>query len=239
MSEDLCFLSAVELRGRACRSQRDLDRHPRGERDPPLLQFVRDRGRVVTRLQARVDREGSRSRGPGGALLNYRDAKRERAAIKSAFGYFLPDTVVEQLARNVGPVTANNQLVYGACLATDAEQYTALAEKMDPTELGRLMNEYYKGLFESVSQRGGIVSDVIGDAMLAIWASSSADPSLRRQACDAALDAARATGKRVDATTCACLPGRRAPLEHPPSGGRREPRTGTPLRTRGIARTVP
>jgi adenylate cyclase len=128
----------------------------------------------------------------GGALLNYRDARRERVLIKQAFGYFLPEGVVDQLIQSVGPISSTNQVVHGACLATDAEQYTRLAEKMEPAALGQLMNDYYQTLFEPVERQGGVVSDVVGDAMLAIWAAASSDISLRRRACEAALDMTKA-----------------------------------------------
>ncbi len=124
----------------------------------------------------------------GGALLNYREARRERKLIKQAFGYFLPDNIVDQLAENVGAINSTDQLVYGACLATDVEKYTALAETMGPRELGLLMNEYYAQLSEPVERLGGVVNEIVGDAMLAIWAASSSQPSVRRRACEAALD---------------------------------------------------
>jgi adenylate cyclase len=128
----------------------------------------------------------------GGVLLNHRDVRREREAIKRAFGYFLPNAVVDRLADQMGHVTATGQLVHGTCLATDAEQYTSLAEKMDPASLAAYMNKYYAKLFEAVARRGGIVSDVVGDAMIAIWAATSSDAVLRRQACVAALEMASA-----------------------------------------------
>jgi adenylate cyclase len=124
----------------------------------------------------------------GGVLLNYRDARRERKLIKQAFGYYLPDKVVDQLVESVGPISSADQLVYGACLATDVEKYTTLAETMSPRELGQLMNEYYAELFKPVERLGGVVNEVVGDAMLAIWAAPSSQASVRRQACEAALD---------------------------------------------------
>ena len=127
-----------------------------------------------------------------GVLLNHRDARRERETIKRAFGYFLPNAVVDRLADQMGPVGATGQLVHGTCLATDAEHYTSLAERMDPATLAAYMNRYYAQLFEPVARRGGIVSDVVGDSMVAIWASASSDATLRRDACIAALEMARA-----------------------------------------------
>lgn len=128
----------------------------------------------------------------GAIILKYYEAKRERQQLKEAFGYFLPERVVNDIARNAGVMEFNNQLVYGACLATDAEKYTALAEKLKPRQLGQLMNEYYAVLFEPVRQHNGTVSDVVGDAMLAIWAKTSANADLRREACQACLDIAAA-----------------------------------------------
>ena len=136
----------------------------------------------------------------GGVLLSYRDARRERKLIKQAFGYFLPDKIVDQLAKSVGPISSADQLVYGACLATDVEKYTALAEAMSPRELGRLMNEYYAELFKPVERLGGFVDDVVADAMLAIWAASSTQISVRRQACQAALDIVEALDRFNQAT---------------------------------------
>ena len=124
-------------------------------------------------------------------LLGYRQSRKESAVLKTAFGKFIPEKVVNEIIRST-KVSSSSQLVYGICLATDADQYTALAESMEPRQLGSLMNEYYATLFEPVSRHGGIVSDVVGDAMLAIWTASTTDPAslsaLRIQACRACLD---------------------------------------------------
>jgi len=122
-----------------------------------------------------------------GLMLSYRETRRERELIKQAFGYFLPRSVVDQLARNLGPLTVN-RVMYGACLATDVEKYTTLAESMNPDALGKLMNAYYAELFGPVERLGGVVDDIVGDAMVAIWAATSADANLRDNACQAALE---------------------------------------------------
>ena len=46
-------------------------------------------------------------------------------------------------------------------------------------------------LFEPVRAHRGVVSDVVGDAMLAIWSASGNDSTLRAHACRAALEIAR------------------------------------------------
>ena len=122
------------------------------------------------------------------ALWKHRDTRREREHLSTALAHYLPPKIAEELAREIGDVRATDQLVYGTCLSTDAHQYTALSETMEPAELGALMNRYYAVLFEPVKRHGGLVQDVVGDSMLAVWATTEPDLSLRHRACLAALD---------------------------------------------------
>jgi adenylate cyclase len=141
-------------------------------------------------------------------LWHYLDTNRERRFIRKAFGYYLPDRVVDELARNLTDVRASNRTVYGACLATDAEKYTALAETMKPEQLGALMNRYYEAVFRPVRDRHGYVSDVIGDSMLAIWAEARSAGEPRAQACRAALDIVRAVDRFNRTSGAPALPTR-------------------------------
>jgi adenylate cyclase len=123
----------------------------------------------------------------GTVACRYCLATKERERIRKAFGYFLPNPVIDQLAKNIGDINATSKVVYGICLYTDAQQYAALSETMDPHELSQFMNRYYEKLFLPVKKNGGIVSDVVGDSMMAIWAKSNPDASIRAAACHAAL----------------------------------------------------
>ena len=131
----------------------------------------------------------------GTVLWRYFEVNKERQNIRKAFGYYLPDKVVDQLAKNMAYIKSSSQMVYGTCLFTDAEQYTTLSESMEPEELSSFMNKYYEALFEPVKQHRGVVSDVVGDSMLAIWATAQPDAALRTQACLTALDIAGAVQK--------------------------------------------
>ena len=121
-------------------------------------------------------------------VWNYVDVNKERQNIKKALGYHLPKEVVDQIAKDVVQIETESQVVYGICLFTDVEQYTALSEKLSPAELGRLMNRYYESIFKPVKEQKGYISGVIGDAMLAIWATTSSEASLKKHACLAAIE---------------------------------------------------
>jgi adenylate cyclase len=144
----------------------------------------------------------------GALLWKYCATNRERQNVREAFAYYVPDKVIDQLAKSVANVKTSGQLVYGVCLFTDAAQYASVAEAMEPKELGSFMNTYYATVFEPVRQHGGIVSDVIGDAMMALWATAQPEAALREQACLAALAIARAVERFKQSSGTAPLPTR-------------------------------
>ena len=141
-------------------------------------------------------------------LWRHRDTRREREHLTTALAHYLPPRIAEELAREIGDVRAADQLVFGTCLSTDAHQYTALSETMDPAELGAFMNRYYAVLFEPVKRHGGLVQDVVGDSMLAVWATTEPDLSLRNRACLAALDIVAAVDRFNAASGRLALPTR-------------------------------
>ena len=124
-------------------------------------------------------------------FCKYLKVKKEEKNIRKAFGCYLPDTVVDKLAKDMASLTSNQHMVYGTCLMTDAAFYTSLSETMAPDELARFMNTYFEALFGPVRHHGGVISDVVGDSMLAIWTTTKPDTMLRKRACLAALDIAR------------------------------------------------
>lgn len=127
----------------------------------------------------------------GSVLWKYFDANKERKNIRIAFGYHLPDDVVDRLAKNLKNIESSTRLVHGTCLFTDAEQFTALSEKMEPTALNVFMNKYFEVLFEPVRRHSGIVTDIKGDSILAIWAAAYPESKSGNLACKAALEIIR------------------------------------------------
>jgi adenylate cyclase len=75
-----------------------------------------------------------------------------------------------------------------ACLMTDAERYTTLSESMEPRQIVELINEYYGALFGPISKHGGVVSDVKGDGLLAVWNSDYAGAQFRTRLCMACVE---------------------------------------------------
>jgi adenylate cyclase len=110
-----------------------------------------------------------------GLLWKYRVARRQRETLRDAFMKFVPRQVVDELESNAGRFGLSRESVECACVATDVANFTTLAEAMSSEELADFLNRYFEQLFRPVARHGGFVSDIVGDAMLAIWPQRSAD----------------------------------------------------------------
>jgi len=124
----------------------------------------------------------------GAVTWNVVDLHRQRKHFRRAFEQYLPVDVVNELAENVSGLQVSTRLVNGICLATDAEQYTSLAESLDPKDLAEFMNRYYEAVFDPIKRRGGMVSNVVGDSVLALWLTARDVAASLPNACQAALE---------------------------------------------------
>jgi len=102
-------------------------------------------------------------------LSHYIISHRERSRLHHAFKQYVPEHIATTAAATGFESLKNTQIQFGACLATDAADYTPLSEKLTPTELHDQLNDYFQQIFIPVHEREGMVVDVIGDAMLAAW----------------------------------------------------------------------
>lgn len=120
---------------------------------------------------------------PAGLLMAFASkywlTHRQQEQLRHAFSYFVPREVVSALERNAGLIDDAKESIECACVATDAANFTPLAESMTPEELTDFLNHYFEVLFGRVAEHGGFVSDVVGDAMLAIWPNRSTGTHLR------------------------------------------------------------
>lgn len=122
-----------------------------------------------------------------GLSWNHRLLRKQRERIHQALGYYVPTDVVERLANESLRPRASRELVHGTCLVSDIERYTTLSETLHPTALGELMDAYYDVLVQAVDRHGGIVSDIGGDSMIAVWPAAGSVAETRAAATRCAL----------------------------------------------------
>jgi adenylate cyclase len=121
-----------------------------------------------------------------GLLLQYREAQRARANVSRGLGYYLPAKIAAGFAEGQADPSALKEQLFAACMVTDAQRFTSLAEGMTPDRLSTLLDRYFETLFRVVERHGGLVTDVVGDGMTCVW--TAAPPEAGRRACLAALE---------------------------------------------------
>jgi adenylate cyclase len=121
--------------------------------------------------------------------VRYADLRKQRDGLQALVAKVVPDVFLEDASKAVG---RGGQIVQeecnAACVFVDGEQYTRLSECMSSAELTEFLNRYYEPIFKPITARGGFVSDVVGDGVVAIWRDDRADPRLRQHVCEASLD---------------------------------------------------
>ena len=71
---------------------------------------------------------------------------------------------------------------------SDIRGFTTLAESQTPAETIELLNTYYTLMFEAISGQGGVVNQMVGDGLMAIFGAPIPLPNHNEQAVRAALE---------------------------------------------------
>jgi adenylate cyclase len=131
----------------------------------------------------------------GAVLWHYVEGQRERRRLSALLDDLLPPAVVDNLLGRLRRIAPAERDLFGVFVYTDVESFTLIAEGMAPTEATRMLNDYFALIFPPIEGRGGSVSDIVGDGMLAFWVTAGPEAEGRRAACLAALDIATLTGR--------------------------------------------
>ncbi|MBA53676.1 MAG: adenylate/guanylate cyclase domain-containing protein [Pseudomonadales bacterium] len=103
-----------------------------------------------------------------GMWLRSRELFNQKQRLQWAFGKYLPRDELERLVSQRG-LPAVRDYHYSVCMVTDAEGYSRLSESLSPVELAELMQAYYHAIIPPIRKSGGIISDVAGDGVIALW----------------------------------------------------------------------
>lgn len=122
-----------------------------------------------------------------GSLTNYVRSEADRARIRSAFGYYVSPTVVEELARTPDRLKLGGDLRDVTLLFADVRGFSRLSEGMTAEELVSFINKLFTPLADEILAHRGTIDKFMGDAVMAFWNAPLTDPDHARQACRTAL----------------------------------------------------
>jgi adenylate cyclase len=94
-------------------------------------------------------------------------AAKDQKFIKGAFSKYVPKKVVDSLLENPGSLKLGGEEKVLSVIFTDIQGFTTISEKLPPTELVPLLNEYLTEMTGIVLDNGGIIDKFLGDGIVA------------------------------------------------------------------------
>jgi class 3 adenylate cyclase len=95
------------------------------------------------------------------------EKKRLRDQQKELVRRFATSAVAEDLEQS--GFTLGGRRVRGSVMFSDIRGFTALVESQPPEETIELLNTYYILMFEAITRHGGVVNQMVGDGLMAIF----------------------------------------------------------------------
>lgn len=78
--------------------------------------------------------------------------------------------------------------VEATAMFSDIRSFTNITESQTPAETIELLNTYYTLMFEAISSHGGVVNQMVGDGLMAIFGAPAPQPDRQEQSVRAALE---------------------------------------------------
>lgn len=95
-----------------------------------------------------------------------------RERIKESFGHFvspeIADRVIEEYTSG-GDLRSRGEKKNVAILMCDIRSFTTMGEKLPPSEMVEMLNDYFDHMVKAIRKHGGIVDKFIGDAVMAVF----------------------------------------------------------------------
>jgi class 3 adenylate cyclase len=114
------------------------------------------------------------------------EKKRLRDRQRDLFRQFATAEVAEELLQT--GLTLGGKAVEASVMFSDIRAFTSLTESRSPVETIELLNSYYTLMFDAIGGHGGIVNQMLGDGLMAIFGAPLAHADHRERAVRAALD---------------------------------------------------
>jgi adenylate cyclase len=133
--------------------------------------------------------------GVGALLWQIVEEQKQKGRIKGMFGTYVSPAVVESMVNSgddpkLGGVEENITAYF-----SDIQSFSSFSEKLSPTLLVELMNQYLTVCTDSIQSGGGTLDKYIGDAVVAIYGAPVTMTDHAPRACVAALEIHKKVGE--------------------------------------------
>lgn len=127
-----------------------------------------------------------------GLFGQYYIQRRRAQQMSDMISHYLPEDAVQVLTGSNPDENKINRVVYSTCLATDMAGFSTMAEKIGPSELAALLNDYFDSLASPLKDNSVDVTEFRADAIMCAWTAESPQVGVRSNALQASLQSATA-----------------------------------------------
>jgi class 3 adenylate cyclase len=99
---------------------------------------------------------------------------------------FASEEVAEQLMAD--GFSLGGKKISASIMFTDIRSFTTISEKADAADTIELLNSYFASMFGPISKNGGVINQIIGDGLMALFGTTGKPGDHRQQSVRAALD---------------------------------------------------
>lgn len=105
----------------------------------------------------------------GVTLFRFLVTDKDKRFIKNAFQQYLAPEVINQLMDNPDLLKLGGEQEVVTAFFSDVQGFSTISEKLSPTDLVNLMQEYLTAMSNIVMKHGGTIDKYIGDAIVAFF----------------------------------------------------------------------
>jgi class 3 adenylate cyclase len=145
-------------------------------------------------VMARTEAQLSLKRAMGEIRRLNQELRRRNQFIRRTFGRYLSDDVVASLLETPEGTRLGGEKRTVSLLMSDLRGFTAAADRLEPEQVVRLLNNYLGAMAEVITSFQGTIDEFIGDGILALFGAphEGPDDAQRAAACAVAMQLAMA-----------------------------------------------
>ncbi|MCK5153408.1 MAG: CHASE2 domain-containing protein, partial [Spirochaetales bacterium] len=102
-------------------------------------------------------------------IVNFFMLEKEKSFIKNAFSHYLSPDVINDLVSNPDKLNLGGEKKKLTAIFTDVQGFSTISEKLDPTDLVKLLNEYLTEMSNTILDLRGTIDKYEGDAIIAFF----------------------------------------------------------------------
>ena len=118
--------------------------------------------------------------------------ERRNQFIRETFGRYTSDDIVGVLLDMPEGLKLGGEKREVTLLMSDLRGFTAMAERLEATEVVALLNHYLSAMVEIIHRNGGTIDEIIGDAILVLFGAPMVMPDAAQRAVRCALEMQKA-----------------------------------------------